>query len=95
MLPAQNPVYKASNWKAAVEQFLTPPGGAGAFVVQAVVAFPDAAAGQNLVRNERLTWAACNGKTITTTVNDKSIQQTFGAVESVDDDTIAIGRKAL
>ncbi len=89
-LPAQYLVYKDSDWKAAVEQFLVPPGGGGSFAVQAVIAFPDAATAQKLLRGQRETWTQCAGKTITTTANDTTIQQTFGSVESVDDNTIAL-----
>jgi serine/threonine-protein kinase len=89
-LPAQYPVYKDSGWKAAVEQFMVPPGGVGSFAIQAVIAFPDAAAAQKLVGDQRETWTQCAGKTITSTTNAQSVQQTFGSVESVDDNTIAL-----
>jgi hypothetical protein len=89
-LPGQYLVYKDSGWKAAVEQFLVPPGGAGSFAIQAVIAFPDAATAQKLLRDQRATWTQCAGKTITTTTGNNTVQQTFGSVESVDDDTIAL-----
>lgn len=91
LLPGQNPVYKASDWRAAIEQILTPPGGAGAIVIQGVIAFPSAAAAQKLLRDQRATWVQCNGKTITTTANNRTFQQTFGQAVSVDDETIALG----
>jgi serine/threonine-protein kinase len=89
-LPAQYLVFKDSGWRAAVEQFLVPPGGSGSIVIQAVIAYPDAATAQKLARDQRETWTQCAGKTITTTTNAQSVQQTFGSVQSIDDNTIAL-----
>jgi serine/threonine-protein kinase len=89
-LPGQQLVYQDSDWKAAVEQFLVPPGGVGSFSIQAVIAFADAAAAQKVERDQRETWTQCAGKTMITTANAQPTQQTFGSVESVDDQTIAL-----
>ncbi|WP_081681864.1 serine/threonine-protein kinase PknH/PknJ [Mycobacterium sp. URHD0025] len=88
--PAQHLAYEALDWKAAVEQILVPPTGVGAIVVQAVIAFPDAAAAQKLLRNERLIWRQCAGKTLMATSNATTTAHTFSSVESVDDNTVAL-----
>lgn len=89
-MPAQHLAYKGTDWKAAVEQFLMPQIGVGGFAVQAVVAFPDTDSAEQLVRDQRLIWAQCAGKTITSTANGTSVQQTFGSTESTDGTTLSV-----
>jgi serine/threonine-protein kinase len=92
-LPAQVIAYRGTGWKAAVEQFLTPPAGAGTFAAQTVVSFPDSAAAEKVVRDQRLIWGQCAGKSVQVTANGTTFTQTIGSVANIGDTAIALAVK--